>query len=334
MHGTGLTLAGLQSWDFPALRFIMRNMEYTTDREAAGKPLLFVYNPHAGSSKILESLNALLSQVVASGRRVEVHPTQGPRDATEKVLRDRDQYARIIAAGGDGLFHEVVNGLAGCDIPVGYVPVGTVNDFASTHHLSFDPQAAMKTALEGEVHTVDAGSFNGEVFAYVAAVGIGTQAAWNTSQDMKKRFGTLAYVASVIQSIDFTHWENNSARMAIETDDRSFAGDFTYGMVCNTFSVGGSDILVPNEANLSDGLLEYLFIRRPMNLTELNQILRSLASRDFSSPFFEWGQTRALHVQSEAAHWTLDGEYGGEITDAEIRCLPGFLHLVKDPKPA
>lgn len=305
-------------------------MENTSDQPMEYKPLLFVYNPHSGASRILDSLNDLISQAVAAGHRVEVYPTQGPKDATVKIRRDRNLYERIIAAGGDGLFHEVVNGLEDSQIPVGYLPVGTVNDFASTHHLSSDPQAAMKTALEGEIRTLDAGSFNDEIFTYVAAVGIGTQAAWDTPQDMKKRFGSLAYVVSVIQSIDFAHWENNSARMEVTTENRQFSGDFTFGMICNSLSVGGMDILVPDETDLTDGLLEYLFIKRPMNLTELNQILRSLTSRDFSSPFFEWGQARSLQIESDPVHWTLDGEYGGETTHAEIRCLPGILNLIKD----
>lgn len=309
----------------------MKHMETKKDQMPAQKPVLFVYNPHSGSSRILDSLNDLISLAVEAGRRVEVHPTQRPRDATEKIRRDHRFYERIIAAGGDGLFHEVANGLKDTDLPVGYVPVGTVNDFASTHGLSQDPLQAMKTALEQSPRQVDAGSFNGEVFTYVAAAGIGTQAAWDTPQDQKKRFGTLAYVAAAIQSIDFAHWENNSVKMTITDKDRTVTGDFTFVMVCNSLSVGGLDILVPDETDLNDGLLEYLCIRRPMNLTELNQILRALASRDFSSPFFEWGQTDHLEIDSDPAIWTLDGEYGGEISHADIRCLPGFLRLVREP---
>lgn len=298
------------------------------------KPVLFIYNPKSGDSRILDSLNDLLSLAVADGQRLEVHPTQAPKDATEKLRRDRDLYSRVIAAGGDGLFHEVVNGLDGSNVPLGYLPAGTVNDFATSHGLSFEPLQAMHTALEGEVHPVDAGRFNGEVFSYVAAFGIATSAAYNTPQDLKKRLGPLAYVLAGIQSIDFTHWENNSVQMSVQTDDKEFSGDFAFGMICNSFSVGGTDRLVPDEADLTDGLLDYLFIRRPMNIPELNQILRALLDKEFDSPFFEHGSTRSLGIGSDPVDWTLDGEYGGRITQAHIECLPGVLHLVKQRKEA
>ena len=127
------------------------------------KMLLFV-NPAAGREEMRGALMDVISRFTAAGYEVTCHPTQKPHDISE-VIRDRGgQFDMIVACGGDGTLNETVTGLMHLNKKpkplLGYIPTGTVNDFATSLHIPKTIPEAVENIISGVPFPVDMGGFN------------------------------------------------------------------------------------------------------------------------------------------------------------------------------
>lgn len=294
------------------------------------KSMLLVYNPVAGDTRIVSALSEIVNLFTAQGFLVTVYPTQAPGDA-RRMLADLNDgvYERVVVCGGDGMLHEALNGWmeSKTSVLMGILPTGTVNDFAASHEIPRLLPEAAKVAAGDNWAAVDVGVFNDEYFTYVAAFGLATAVSYTTEQQRKNRFGSIAYVLQALRDVDFTHWENNCETMKISWEGSEASGDFLYGMVSNSAYVAGVDFFTRDLFDWADGLLEGVFIRRPMNLVELNQIINGIIHSDFHSPLFVKVQSPWFSFESEGTPWTLDGEYGGSHKTVHACVRPGALRL-------
>lgn len=293
------------------------------------KRLFFVYNPNSGTGKIRPAISDVVDIFTKAGFVVTIYPTQAPGDGTQKIWESGGWYDRIVVAGGDGMFHELVEAALRLPdpVPVGYLPTGTVNDFATTHHLPKDLVRAAKIAASDHIMDLDAGRFNDTHFAYVAAFGLATQVAYETDQSLKNKLGSLAYLVEVLKSIDLEHFEAACQSMTITTPDASVSGDFIFGAVTNSTSVAGMKNFICDGVRFDDGLLEGLFIRKPSSLLELEQMKVGLINRDFNAPCIVQMQAPEFQISSSPAVWTLDGENGGEHIHVHISVAERALHI-------
>lgn len=126
------------------------------------KKLLFIYNPNAGKGLIKPKLSDVLDIFVKAGYEVTVYPTQKYRDGYHKVRHFKEEYDLVVCSGGDGTLDEVVTGMMKRkeQIPIGYIPTGTTNDFARSLHIPKDMLKAADTAVNGIVFPCDIGKFN------------------------------------------------------------------------------------------------------------------------------------------------------------------------------
>ena len=141
------------------------------------KRLLFIYNPHAGKELLKPKLADVIDIFVKAGYEVVAYPTQAYRDAYKKIKKyDSNEYDLVVCSGGDGTLDEVVTGMMKRDRnkrdPIGYIPTGTTNDFASSLHIPRGLLEAADNAVNGEVFSCDAGRFNDDIFVYIAAFGL------------------------------------------------------------------------------------------------------------------------------------------------------------------
>lgn len=236
------------------------------------KTLLFIYNPAAGKAKITSALGEITAQFQQEDWLVTLYATRAAGDATRMVQEMGGQYDRIVCSGGDGTLNEVVSGLVhgGLDVPLGYLPAGSTNDFSKTLRLPANLHKAAEIAVTGTPFACDMGQFNGErVFVYVAAFGVFTSVSYETPQEMKQILGHAAYVLRGIRSLG----EITSYSMTIEHDGVIEEGNYIYGMVSNSVSVGGFQGMKTNEVILDDGKFEVLLVRTPTSLAELNAVL-------------------------------------------------------------
>ena len=133
------------------------------------KKMLFILNPCAGMRKANKVLVDILSVFNRADYTVQVHITAGPQDATSAVKRFAPDADLVVCCGGDGTFNETITGIldAKLDLPIGYIPTGSTNDFAGSLKLPADPIAAARQIVSGTPQTYDVGQFGNRYFSYV-----------------------------------------------------------------------------------------------------------------------------------------------------------------------
>ena len=280
------------------------------------KPLLFLYNPTSGRGKIAAELSSVVDTFTKSGWLVTAYPTQEKGDAARTVRVLAPHFDRVVCSGGDGTLSETVSGLMELEAPplLGYIPSGSTNDCAATLRIPTSPKrAAALAAGEGGVpRPWDIGTLNGNSFVYVAAFGAFTEVSYDTPQDLKNTFGHLAYVMAGIASISTI----SPYHMKVEYDGNTIEGDFLYGMVCNTISVGGIKALPTDRVELDDGMFEVILIKKQVSILDLGGWIQALvrqASMD-TPAVLSFHASKLTFTCEKPVPWTLDGEYGGTNT--------------------
>ncbi len=294
------------------------------------KKMLFLVNPRAGQQELRTGLMDILCVFTAGGYDVTVHPTQGPKDVTAQVSQWGPAYDLVVCAGGDGTLNEAVSGLMQLEParrpPLGYIPGGTVNDVAATLGLSRNPVEAARGIVRGKPYAIDIGSFGpGQWFTYVAGFGAFTDVAYQTPQQDKRIFGRLAYLANGVQSLGSI----KPIPMRMTVEGRVIEDEVLLGLVCSTTSVGGFRPKMDLGVRLDDGLSEVIVAKNITTLADLNALGALLLKREFDPNFFYTFQTD--HVRFEfpvPVSWTLDGEFGGKVQEAEIQNISRAVEII------
>lgn len=298
------------------------------------KRLLFIYNPNAGRQKAKAHLASFLEVFSNQGYLVTVFPTQGPGDAVRAAGTLGCNYDRVICCGGDGTINETVTGLM--ELPrglrpiLGCIPTGTVNDFARNLALPQGMDHMAQVACSGIPTACDLGTANGHWFTYVAAFGLFTDVSYATPQNFKNMLGQLAYLlegASRLTSIRTYH-------MKVESPDTCVEGDFIYGMVGNTVSVGGLVKLPSDRVKLDDGQFEVLLVRKPKTPADYSNVIRALTTQSVpeDSPLVAFTASQVTFTCDEPLPWTVDGEFGGEHCVTHIENHRQTIVLACGPK--
>ncbi len=299
------------------------------------KTLLFLYNPHAGKGQVGAHLATILDAFSKAGWLITVHPTQGPTDATAVAADLGGSFERIVCCGGDGTLHEVVTGLIALEHrpDIGYIPAGSTNDFARNLSLPRGFAALAATAAAGVPLPVDIGRFNDCFFVYVAAFGAFTDVSYDTPQPFKNMFGHLAYVLEGMTRLGSIQ----SYHLQVEYDGGQLEGDYIFGMVSNTVSVGGLKSPASAGVKLDDGIFELVLIQKPTSPTQLQHIIKSLLqmTQDGSGMVSSLRASRLKILCTQPLPWTLDGEYGGAPKLADIENYKHAVTIVhgSPPKP-
>lgn len=286
--------------------------------------VLFVVNPKSGKANIKNTLLGITDILTKAGMLVTVYVTQEAKDATETVKKIGGDFDVIVCSGGDGTLDEVVAGVMMLDrnIPIGYIPAGSTNDFARSLGISADNLEAARAITTGQQFQCDLGLFNQSYFTYIAAFGAFTEVSYSTPQQTKNMLGHLAYILEGAKSLASIHSYNIQVEYkdAEEEKEVMIEDDIILGMVTNSISVGGMKRYKEEDVSFDDGLFEVVLIRRPKNMLELNAILGSLLLNDFNKDYMYYFKTAQLKVESdEEVKWTLDGEFGGSVKMAEIQ---------------
>ena len=282
------------------------------------KKMLFIYNPNAGTGLLKPKLSDVLDIFVKGGYEVTVYPTQRYHDALSKTISYEGDYDLVVCSGGDGTLDEVVTGMSKRDrqVPVGYIPAGTTNDFANSLHISKDMLEAADIAANGVPFPCDVGIFNDDIFVYIAAFGLFTDVSYETKQSMKNVLGHLAYVLEGTKRI----FNIPSYHIKVTYNDEVLEDEFVFGMVTNSRSVGGFKGIIGKDVVFDDGEFEVTLIKTPKNPIELNEIIASLVIKQIDSKHMYSFRTGHIRFESvEEIPWTLDGEFGGEHDDVVIR---------------
>ena len=163
------------------------------------------YNPLSGRRKKyrLQDVEAAASVLRNAGVEVQVDPTRAASDASAQVrMAIRDGFDTIVACGGDGTIHDVLQGIAGKDAALGVIPLGTANAFAHDLRLPINAKAAAESLLKASARRIAVGridyrDFNNlptfRYFTVAAGVGVDAHLFYNLNRLIKDRMGMMAY---------------------------------------------------------------------------------------------------------------------------------------------
>lgn len=271
------------------------------------KKLFFVMNPCAGMRKANKVLPDILAQFNRAGYEVTVHITAKQGDARDTACQRAKDMDVIVCCGGDGTFNEVIAGVmaSGTDVPVGYIPAGSTNDFASSLGLPADPVEAAKRIVNGTPESYDVGSFGGRYFTYVASFGAFTKTSYTTPQNVKNALGHTAYLLGGIQEIS----QLRNVHLRLELPDETIEDDFLFGAICNSTSVGGILTLDAKQVDMRDGIFEVLLVRSPKDLMEIAECIQAVQKQTYNCKMMTFRTANKITVYADAdMAWTLDGE--------------------------
>ncbi len=293
------------------------------------KKLLFLFNPISGQKKANKFYLDMVALFNRHGYDVTAFVTGAQDDARKTAARLGPDMDLVICCGGDGTLNETISGLleSGAEVPVGYIPAGSTNDFASSLKLSGSPMQAALDIMEGERVAYDVGRFGEKHFTYVASFGAFTKTSYTTPQSVKNALGHTAYVLGGISELSQIRKEH----VRIEAEDFVVEDDFLFGAICNSTSVGGILTLDPRQVDMGDGLMELLLVRAPESLAEITECIQAVQSgryNDCAMITFASARKMTIYASPEMP-WTLDGEREDGHEMVEVENIHHGLHLVK-----
>ena len=291
------------------------------------KRLFFVMNPYAGMKKANKALSQILEVFSRAGFEVVVHMTAEQGDAHKVVAQRAKDMDLVVCCGGDGTFNETVAGLkeSGVQLPLGYIPAGSTNDFAASLGLPSDPVTAAKVIVEGTPKAYDLGVINGRYFSYVASFGAFTRASYATPQNIKNALGHSAYLLSGIQELS----QLRPIPVKMELDGESIEGEYLFGAISNTTSIGGVLSIDPKQVDLSDGLFEVILLRMPKDLQEIAECIQAVQKGYYDCEMIRFRKARKVTVFAPGdMDWTVDGEKEPGKAVMEIENLQKAYELI------
>ena len=294
---------------------------------------LLIINPCSGKLKIQPHLLNVISTLNSAGFQTRVEVTQYHNHAMEIAANCKEDL--IICSGGDGTLNQVISGIikANKDIPIGYIPAGSTNDFANTLGISLDILTATKNITKRNVFPVDIGLLRdnnatlekNNYFTYIASFGLFTSVSYNTPQQVKNTFGHLAYVFEGMKDLRNIKTYN----VSVKTDDKEFSGEYIFGAILNTTSIGGV-VQIDNIVDMSDGIFELVLVKEPKNITDLGEIYDGIANSNFTRNMFDFIKTTKLSLKfEEYITWSLDGERKDTSNSVYIENLNRRINIYK-----
>ena len=295
------------------------------------KKMLFVMNPYSGIRRANRYLAAIISMFNRGGYEVTAHMTAGQGDAIRVVQEKAKDMDLVACCGGDGTFNETISGIlrSGADVPVGYIPAGSTNDFAASLKLPANILQAAKDIVEGEPGAYDVGRFGQRYFSYVASFGAFTRASYATPQNIKNALGHTAYVLEGINELS----QIRKTHVRMELDGQVVEDDFLFGAISNSTSVGGILTLDPKQVDMADGKLEVLLVRAPVDLLEISECIKAVQTQKYNCDMITFRSAEKIRVFADPdMPWTLDGEREDGHAEVDVENVHLAIRLMQRVK--
>lgn len=286
---------------------------------------LFIVNPIAGRGKTRRIFPALLAKLEAIGLAFEAVPTAKPGEATTIARQATEAGVPcVVAVGGDGTVHEVVEGLLGSPAALGVLPTGSGNDFCKAIEIPLDLSQAIDVLTRRSTRRVDVATFGEHVMANGLGIGL-DGAVSHRYRRMKRLRGELGYLwGAVYEALRFRAFP-----VEIHAPDEHYAGPVLFCGVSNGPYHGGDFRLAP-QARPDDGRLDVHIVRDMARLRRLAEIPKVRKGEHLGLPEFTLFQAPWVEIAVEArapAH--VDGEpFWLEPGRHRIEILPRALEVI------
>jgi YegS/Rv2252/BmrU family lipid kinase len=290
-----------------------------------------VWNPTAGSGlgKKRVEIDEVRKRFIANGWNVATVKTRCAGDGTEAARYALESGANVVVAmGGDGTINEVVQTLAHQPVPLGIIPVGTINVLSQELGLPQEPMEAIDRVCQGRAMQMDLGLANGRYFTMMVGLGLDAESVNALIPSLKAWSGPLAYwVAGVTTTARY-----KSVRARISYDDgkrmRSRRGLIYIMVISNTGLYAGGVLKFTPMASVRDGLFDVCLIRSKRWYQAIYHFMLVLIGRLKRMPDVDFFQTRRIVLRTaRPLSYQLDGDPGGT-TPITIEMVPKGLWVV------
>ncbi|MEJ2412831.1 MAG: diacylglycerol kinase family lipid kinase [Anaerolineales bacterium] len=300
---------------------------------------LFIINPNANLGKAWKQaadLKPIMEEFGGADWAGSVYPTHAIELAKKGV---EDGYDLIIAGGGDGTVHEVVNAIMTFPLErrpaIGVVPLGSGNDFAHAMGLDPAPWTALRQIFTGEEHWIDVAEVNdqwGRTAFIDNTLGIGFDAIVTIySHELPIVRGFMMYLAAVLKTIFLNH---NPIGMQISIDEEESREDHLIMLtLCNGGREGGGFMLYP-DASLQDGLMNFVTVREVSRGTMLFRLLPAfMKGTHLPHPKVDSGSFKTLHLTADSPLYIhIDGEvfsgFSNDLREIDVKIHPKALRVL------
>lgn len=234
----------------------------------------------------------------------------------------------IVCVGGDGTLKETVAGVMklGKDIPLGFIPLGSTNDFAKSLGIPIDVSDAVDAIINGTPMPVDMGVFGKDSFIYVAGFGNFTAISYSTNQKVKNVLGKNAYYLQAVGEF----FKMKPFHAKVIADGEVFEGDYFYGAFSNSYSVGGMPVLHNMGVEFNDGLFEMVLVNMFKNPGEIAYLANSMVRKNVKNNRLVTIRhcKNVKFIFDKPTPFTLDGEYGGAFTEIDASCIHNAVRIM------
>lgn len=261
------------------------------------------------------------------GASVELCLTGARGDARRLAAQAREGgYDRVVVAGGDGTLNEVANGLCGSELPVAFLPLGTVNVFALETGIPLELEAACRLAITGPARRISLGTVNGEGFLLMVSAGWDADAVARLRPAVKRRVGRLAYGLAALEAL----WTKAPVEIEVTLPDGSRQTGF--GIVASNARCYGGRYVITPEASLEARHLDVCLFKRGGRLAMLGYALRLGLHLPLQPPAVAFYRVAQLEITGPDVPVQVDGDAWGTLP-IRVTCLPDALSVVLPPLP-
>lgn len=294
------------------------------------KNVLVIINPCSGKGKGVKIEPKIKSALESAGFSCDVIFTERSGHATE--LASNASQDMVVAVGGDGTLNEVITGLVEnkTHLPtLGYIPLGSTNDFAKSMKIPFCWKKALDVIISGAPQTIDICKFNDKYFSYVAAYGMFAKTSCSVSQKIKNRLGHLAYILFGIKEI----FKKHNYKINIEVDGETIQDSYAFLGLGNTKSIGGLLRFKDEVVQMSDGLFEVLLVKYPKSLRQLTRMIKRFNTSEWVDDGLELCYAKEVKIYNNGEMlWSLDGEKYLLNGDAVVSIVPNAINIITEKK--
>jgi diacylglycerol kinase (ATP) len=291
--------------------------------------IFVIVNPAAGGGRARREKVAVAEYLSSHGRRVEFSESRNSEDVRKQAAQAAAAgCAYVVALGGDGTFHHLVEGIQGTAAAAGLLPAGNGNDIARALGIPADPMRAADAFLHSSPRAIDlirAGFADGRVALSICAAGMGLDA--EAANLANTRFNRWPGVARYLAGALWTYFEGAAFELRAEIDGAAWNGRALLAVVANAAEYG-SGVRIAPAAKIEDGWLDVVLVRDLAWTRLLEAIPIVLTSGDLR--FQEVERFRSRRVRLEADRKVKvhgDGEALGK-SPVEFEILPQGIRIM------
>lgn len=279
------------------------------------KKVKLIYNPYSGDKTFKFDLDLCVKKLQEAGYEVHLFRTI-EKDELELNIKNtpKDFYDAFIISGGDGSINLLINAVMkyGLNhIPIGIIPSGTANDFASFLKLPKSPEDACQVITDGNIQFADVGMANNQYFINVCAGGLFANVSEIIDKNFKETFGKFAYY---IKAIEQMH-NYNPIELKITNSKETFQDKFDLFLVLNSSGTGGIEKLSP-EASINDGMFDFVGFRN-VGISNLPSLVIKFLKGEYLKHnkilYFQDNEILIENISEKEIFSDLDGEKGPKL---------------------